>query len=380
MIIIMTLKEKINASIILGSYLDTLGFYNGIWEFNFRSNMKINDLETGSYINYEILSDFFSKGGFNIDISDWNSSDDTIMMIATIKACNKGGSQEHFIDEYLKIMPLLEEKKRLSGVATINSLRILKKSRDPSKILYSSSMGGNGAAMRTHYIGIHFKDIKKIIDVSIMASRLTHNYPLGFLSGMTIALFTHWAINDIEPWKWCTKLIELEENGTIDKIIKETADDIYDKYMIDKSEFWNVIYKYKEFRASRFHLRTYEFRFGYDRLDDLFNVLYNKNSKELVRFGGSGVSAVLIAYDSILLSIIPKGSTELTDEMDLNKPEKLLYSWQNLVFLSTLHFGDNDTIGAIAGMLFGALRGFDGVSNKILNMLEFKDEIKKLTH
>ena len=49
------LKEKINASIILGSYLDTLGFYNGIWEFNFRSNMKINDLQTGSYINYEIL-------------------------------------------------------------------------------------------------------------------------------------------------------------------------------------------------------------------------------------------------------------------------------------------------------------------------------------
>jgi ADP-ribosylarginine hydrolase len=378
MIIIMTLKEKINASIILGSYLDTLGFYNGLWEFNFKSNMKIDNLQLGSYINYEILSDFFSKGGFNIDISDWNSSDDTIMMIATIKACNKGGDQKDFIDEYLKIMPLLEEKKRLSGVATINSLRLLKKYRDPSKILYSSSMGGNGAAMRTHYIGIHFKDIKKIIDVSIMASRLTHNYPLGFLSGMAVALFTHWAINDIEPWKWCDKLIELEEKGTIDEIIKKNADDIYDKYMIDKTEFWNVVYKYREFRVNRFHLRTYEFRFGFDRNNDLSNILYNNNLKDYSRMGGDGVSAVLMAYDSILLSIIPKGSEELTEEMDLNKPEKLLYSWQNLVFLSTLHFGDNDTIGAIAGMLFGALRGFDGVSNKVLNMLEFKDEIKKI--
>jgi ADP-ribosylarginine hydrolase len=378
--ILKILKEKINASIILGSYLDTLGFYNGIWEFNFRSNMKINDLQTGNYINYEILSDFFSKGGFNIDISDWDSSDDTIMMIATIKACNKGGNQKDFIDEYLKIMPLLEEKKRLSGVATVNSLRILKKTGDPSKIIYSSSMGGNGAAMRTHYIGIHFKEIKKIIEVSIMSSRLTHNYPLGFLSGMTVALMTFWAINDIEPWKWCDKLIELEENGTIDEIIKNTADDIYDKYMIDKSEFWNVVYKYKEFRVNRFHLRTYEFRFGFDRNNDLVNILYNNTLKDYSRMGGDGVSAVLIAYDSILLSIIPKGSEELTDEMDLNKPEKLLYSWQNLVFLSALHFGDNDTIGAIAGMLFGALRGFDGVSNKVLNMLEFKDEIKKLTH
>ena len=148
--------------------------------------------------------------------------------------------------------------------------------------------------------------------------------------------------------------------------------------MVDKNDFWNIVYKYKEFRASRFHLRTYEFRFGYDRLDDLLDVLYNKNLKDLNRFGGSGVTAVLLAYDSILLSIIPKGSNELNSEMDLSKPKKLLYSWQNLVFLSTLHFGDNDTIGAIAGMLFGALRGFDGVSENVLNMLEFKNEINKV--
>jgi ADP-ribosylglycohydrolase len=372
------LKEKIKASIILGSYLDTLGFYGGFWEFNFKIKEDINNLQTAYNINYEIVADFFSKGGFNINISDWDASDDTIMMIATIKACNKGGSQENFIDEYLKIMPLLEEKKRMSGIATLNSLKILKKTRDASKIIYSSSMGGNGAAMRTHYIGIHFKDIKKIIEVSIMASRLTHNYPLGFLSGMTVALFTHWGINDIYPWEWCDKLIELEKNGTIDNIIKNTANDIYEKYMIDKNEFWNIIYKYKEFRASRFHLRTHEFRFGYNRLDDLFDILYNKNLKELNRFGGSGVSAVLLAYDSILLSIIPKDSAELNSEMDLSKPKTLVYSWQNLVFLSTLHFGDNDTIGAIAGMLFGALRGFDGVNENVLNMLEFKNEINKL--
>ena len=35
------LKEKISASLVLGSYLDTLGFNHGFWEFNFKQNLKI---------------------------------------------------------------------------------------------------------------------------------------------------------------------------------------------------------------------------------------------------------------------------------------------------------------------------------------------------
>ena len=371
----MKLKEKISASCILGSYLDTLGFNNGFWEFNFREGYKISNLSTAVQYNYEILSDFFSKGGFNINISDWDASDDTIMMIATIKACKKGGSQKNFIDEYLKIYPLLEDKKRISGIATLNSLKLLSKTKDPSKIIYSSSMGGNGAAMRTHYIGIHFTDIKKIIEVSIMASRLTHNYTIGFMGGVIMALFTNWAINDIPPWIWCDKLIELNENGTIDKIINDTTD-IYDKYIEDKHLVWDILYKYREFRANRFYLRINEFKYGSDRLDSLYNILYDHKLDDLSKFGGTGISAVMIAYDSILLSIVPKENSN--EELNLKKPDTFMYSWQNLVFLSTLHFGDNDTTGAIAGMLYGALRGFDGVSKKVINMLEFKDELQSL--
>lgn len=371
------LKEKISASLVLGSYLDTLGFNHGFWEFNFKQSIKIMNLKMAMVINNEIISDFFSKGGFEIDLSDWDASDDTIMMIATTKACNKGGSQKDFIDEYLKIYPLLKDKKRISGITTLNSLEILSKNKDPSKIKYSSSMGGNGASMRTHYIGIHFKDIKKIIEVSIMASRLTHNYPMGFLGGMTTALMTHWAINDVHPWLWCDKLVELNDNGTIDNIIYNTTD-IYDKYMKDKDEFWNMVYHYRESRAHRFHLRINEFKYSSDRFQNLYSIFHDSNLDDLSTFGGSGGSAVLMAYDCILLSIIPKENPN--EEMDLTKPEKLVYSWQNLVFLSTLHFGDNDTTGAIAGMLYGALRGYDGISNKVIKMLEFKDEIKKLTH
>jgi ADP-ribosylarginine hydrolase len=359
----------------LGSYLDTLGFFNGLWEFNY--NLPIDSYNTAINMNYNILHNFFALGGYNIDISDWNSSDDTIMMIATVVACKKGGSINNFIHEYLKILPLLEQKIRLSGITTIQSLRILEKTRDPNNITYSSNMGGNGAAMRTHYIGIYFDDIKKIIETSIMASRLTHNYPMGFLGGMTTALFTHWAINNIHPWKWCDKLVELNENGTIDNIIFNTTD-IYDKYMEDKDEFWDIVYKYREFRAHRFHLRLGEFKYGSDRLGDLYHILHNNELDDLSNFGSTGAAAVLIAYDSLLLSIIPKDTHETNEEMDLSKPDKFMYSWQNLVFLSTLHFGDNDTTGAIAGMLFGALRGYDGISNKVINMLEFKNELNNL--
>ena len=165
----MTLNEQISASCVVGSSLDTLGVNNGFWDFNFRVSRKLKDLPVGIYTNYEILSDFFSKGGFNINLSNWDASDDTIMMIATVKACKKGGSQKDFIDEYLNIYPLLQEKNRYSGLATLNSLKILNKSKDHSKIIYNSSMGGNGAAMRTHYIGIHFNDIKKIIETSLMS-------------------------------------------------------------------------------------------------------------------------------------------------------------------------------------------------------------------
>jgi hypothetical protein len=208
-----------------------------------------------------------------------------------------------------------------------------------------------------------------------MSSRLTHNYPLGFLGGMTVSLFTHWAINDIEPWKWCDKLIELNENNIIDKVIEKTTD-IYYKYKEDKQKYWDIIYKYRELRVNRFHLRTREFKFSSDRLDDLYSILYNRKLDDLSRFGGDSLSAVLIAYDSLLLSIIPKDNPN--EELDLKKPDRHMYSWQNLVFLSTLHFGDNDTTGAIAGMLYGALRGFDGINKHVVNMLEFKDELLKL--
>ena len=376
-------KEKISASLVLGSYLDTLGFFNGIWEFNY--DTKIHSFKDALAINYNILHNFYALGGHNIDLSNMKSSDDTIMMIATANACIKGGALKDFINEYLNILPLLEEKTRLSGITTLQSLRILDKTKDPNKIIYSSNMGGNGAAMRTHYIGIHYKDINKIIDISIMASRLTHNYPLGFLGGMTTALFTHYAINDINPWEWTSKMLKLEESGLIDSIVKKQLNsNDYKEYLKDKEEYWLSWKRYDEFRTTRFAIKIGEFVDSYERYNDLYKIIYNisidKNDKNIpyARLGASGNAATIIALDGLLLSINP---IDPTTDIDLNKPNELKYNWESLVFFTTLHFGDNDTTGAIAGMWFGALRGYDEVNknvSKIINMLEFKKQIKKI--
>ena len=66
------------------------------------------------------------------------------------------------------------------------------------------------------------------------------------------------------------------------------------------------------------------------------------------------------------------------DTLNLNDINSISYNWESLVFFSTLHFGDNDTIGTIAGNWFGALRGFEGVKKHILEELEFKKEITSL--
>ena len=113
--------------------------------------------------------------------------------------------------------------------------------------------------------------------------------------------------------------------------------------------------------------------------NDLFKIIYNtsidRNDNKIPysRMGASGNAATIFALDSLLLSINPPDGVE---EIDLDDDKNLKYNWQSLVFFSTLHFGDNDTIGAIAGMWFGALRGYDGVSKNIIKMLEFKKDLK----
>jgi ADP-ribosylarginine hydrolase len=346
--------DKKMACMVIGSYLDTLGYKNGLWEFNF--NQKVPELANGTIVSYEILHNYYAFGGPNINISKWVASDDTILMIATKNACIKGGKYEDYKKEYLKVLPLLKEDKRGSGIATIESLELLAKNK---KIKYDKKYGGNGPASRCAYIGIHNDNIDEIIKQSIISSRMTHNYTMGFLSGLVVALFTHYAYNDINIFEWSTKLIELYENGDIDKYMKTT--DIYDEYEKDKVKFFDYFYMFNEEMLETYKYRINDNLYSVSRLAKLEKYLPAiKYSGDYGNMGGSGIGCVIYSYDALLMSYDYEYKT---------------FNYDSLVFFSTLHFGDNDTTGAVCGCWFGALTGFKYFDKEKINMLEFRGQL-----
>jgi len=374
------ISEKIEASLMIASYLETIGFKNSIWEFNYNIIVKNSTmyLKVWTYL----LQHYMILGGSNIDITGWDSSDDTILILATANACVNGGKEENYKEQYLSYLDKLKDKRRVPGVTTIESLSFLKHS-DSSKLKVNSNMGGNGAAMRTGPIGIvWYKNIEKVIEESLIASKLTHNYYIGFLGGMVTALFTAFAMNNIPPWEWCDKLLELYYNNTIQKYyIIDNRHNIenLDNYF----KYWK---KYKEIRISKLIYKntTSNFIFTNDRTEFLLGfspnstiknqLLSGKSFDELDNFdwfqiGASGLDSCIYAYDCLLSSMNTPGSVRL----DFNN---ITYSWDSFVSLVAIHPGDNDTTAAIGGSWYGALLGYNGVDKNRMKQLEFYKELK----
>jgi ADP-ribosylarginine hydrolase len=197
---------------------------------------------------------------------------------------------------------------------------------------------------------------------------------MGFLGCLVTALFCSYAIRNIEPWKWGKMLIELNNSGKIDKYIEKIG--IKNKYDNDKHKFWDFWYDYVEQRLPKFYIKPKEFMFSSNRVSDLLlympDVILKNNQANFSKLGATGCGATILAYDSLLCSINMKRKVESFDKI---KMDDVNFSWQNLVYFSTLHFGDNDSTGIIAGSWYGALKGFEGFDKKKINELEFKKEL-----
>jgi ADP-ribosylarginine hydrolase len=372
-------KEKIEASIMIASFLDTLGFNNGQWEFNYGSK-PASTIQTASIINFTLIHHYMSIGGFNyINIKGWNSSDDTILIIATIKALldNNENKEITFINRYIEIYNELENPERMSGRRTLTSITFLKKIIQKTKdtyldmIEYGKDMGGNGAAIRTGPIGLFYaNDINKVISTSIINSRLTHNIPLGYLGGLISALFAAFAINGVDSWLWIDKLFELEQT-IIDYIHTTNIKNEHDKEI---KEYFRKWHHYKEFRFDdllKFRNKS-QFIFPNERFLALKEYIIEYKDNSPFNFGSSGLDSVIYAYDSLLLSIIPNENFEL----DIKTP---IYNPESFVFFSTIHSGDSDSTGAIAGFWYGALLGYNGFDKKKIETLEFYNELKTIS-
>ena len=373
-------NEKIEAGIMLASYLDTIGFKNGQWEFNFsRGTRHINDAITA---NFTIVHHYMSLGGFNnLDIKNWKSSDDTLLIMATIRALNNGATELDFVKQYIEIYDELVNEERVSGYQTLKSIDFLKKITKTGKkdsylkmISYDKKMGGNGAAIRTGPIGVFYaNNFEKLIDVSIMASRLTHNIPLGYLGGFISALFTSYAFNNIEPWLWIDKLLDLVKSKKILNYIHSTSIGTdHDKEIQKYFSYW-VQYKETRFNDLINYRGKSQFIFPLDRFNALSEYVIKYEQEEpKFNFGSSGLDSIIFAYDSLLMSITPNERFAI----DVDNPT---YNAESFLFFSTLHCGDSDSTGAIAGYWYGTLLGYNGFDQNKMKKLEFYNQLKKLS-
>lgn len=355
------MEERYIACLVLQSLGDTIGFKNGEWEFkNFSKNVPLD------YTN-EILYEFIDLGGINhLDVKKWNASDDTIMHMRTAEALLENFNSLNTFANILKekyieaFKQLKEEKNRYPGVALMKYLKELSDGTEWDAIPYDFKAGGSGASMRTSCIGLAYHGInnrEKLIQISIEASRITHNSAVGYLGGMTSALFTAFAIEDLEINLWPFELLKIFENNLVENYIKKTGRGVseYDK---DSHIFIN---KWKTYIDDKFDENKKPIKRKTTRNLVFRGKYYYDNysfKQEGVFFPGSGGDdSVIIAFDCLL---------------DAGN------SWEKLVIYSMMHIGDTDTTGSIAASWWGALKGFQDVPPINYENLEYKNKLIKL--
>lgn len=337
---------------------DAIGYKNSEWEFMF---------------NYDKIYQFIALGGINhIDTKDWHISDDTMLHVqmadALVHKYNDGDDLSILGNAFKNnLLDALEEfhnegyAVRNPGDITIRNLFKLQDGLEWNGLEYDHEYGGNGAAMRNLCIGLAFykpSDFDKLIEISIEMSRVTHNSVIGYLGGFVSALFTSYALQNIDIKKWPFLLMDLYKNKTIEKYIKKKDRDVEEyykyahiffnkwaTYIQDKfDENGNVIEKRTTINLI-WRSRYYTDNYRYKKDSDLNNYTIP---------GGGGDDVMIIAYDSLL---------------DAGN------KWETLVFYAMLHVGDTDTTGCIAAGLYGIIYGMNDIPKINYENLEFKDLI-----
>lgn len=353
------MEERYISTIVLHALGDTIGFKNGDWEFNY-----FKDVITYDTTN-ELLYEFIDLGGINeINLENWYVSDDTILHMAIARALLKSSKKyndkmilnikKELVKAYNEIVIDYDEnsKDRMPGVTTNKYIEKFRKGYDGRNSPYDKYAGGNGAAIRSSCIGLAYygeNNRAKLCEISIESSRVTHNSAIGYLGGLTAALFTAYAIEGIDIIKWPFGLIDLLSSPELMK--KFTNDNIDEKD--DYEKYTNYWRKYVDMRfddgnlvKSKAHTNIiFRSRFHYEN--------FTKGTGSFL-IGESGYSSTIMAYDSLLDS----GNV-----------------WEKLIIYSALHFGDSDSVAAIAASWYGALYGFGDVPVKNLKYLEFKEEL-----
>ena len=370
------MEERIYSVLILHALGDTIGFKNGDWEFNYDDMSKLEVLD---YVN-ELIYEFIELGGVNgIDLKGWHVSDDTFLHLAIGRSMLKFKKKinEPFIldikrniqQEAIRMQNEKEGKykaenneidsnnvNRYMGVTTQIEIMKFTKKYDARFGKYDSFSGGNGAAMRSLVIGLCLHDEKNrelMSDLSVVSSQITHNNAIGYLAGFTAALFTALAITNVPIKKWVYILLDYLKSDTLKKYLSlDNLDQIHDHNMYIR--YWQK-YIDTKFDAKKEPIRNRSYSNPMHRIR-YFHDNFHKDDISY-QIGGSGFLCMIMAYDAVL---------------DCDG------KWEKLIVYAILHSGDSDTIGAVAGGLYGAVYGMGDVPLHMLEHLERKKEIEKL--
>lgn len=355
---------------ILHALGDTIGFKNGDWEFNYH---EIDKLLVLDYVN-ELIYEFIDLGGVNgIDLSKWKISDDTYMHIAIGKSMLQynGKLSKKFISiikDNLKIEvdrlwdendPSITKNpfNRYIGHTTSYSVDKFTDDFDARNDVYNDYGGGNGAAMRNLIIGICLfgeKNRQKLIELSIISSQLTHNNALGYLGGFNSALFAAYAVEKIPMEEWGFGLIEyLKSNQLKSYLSLDNLDQIYDHNSYIR--YWQK-YLDTKFDKHKKPLKTRANANPMHRIRYFYENFFRGTASDQI--GSSGYLCMIMAYDALL---------------DCDG------KWEKLIVYAILHSGDSDTVGAIAGGLYGAVYGLGDVPKHMFMNIERKEELKELS-
>jgi ADP-ribosylglycohydrolase len=358
----MSIKDKYLLTFVLHALGDTIGFKNSDWKMDYDRRGDIGTIN-------EFVYEFIDLGGVNgIDISNWLISSDTIYHMAIANSVLKfkkvvdklfiDNTKNNIIRAYNR---MISDKKnrifRYEGATTARYLEQnkMKEGFDASNLPYDSKSGGNGVAGRSLCIGLAFwkeEDLNKLVEVSVKLGTITHNSPLGFLSGMTTALFTSFAIREIDITKWPHMLIKILESDLVKNFIKTEITEVQFDYM-DYVRYWK---KYidtrfvdeKPIKSRSTSNLIFRIKYYYENF-----VKGTKSSGIAV----SGFCAVIMAYDALL---------------DCDG------IWEKIIFYAILNPSDSSTVGAIAGGLYGAIYGLGDIPNKMLEHIEEGNELIKL--
>ena len=327
-------------TLIFQSMGDTLGYYNGLWEFN-----NDNPNACPEYVN-ELIYQYFNLGGFmDINFKNMIASDDTILYQSTLislyssylhfnKLSMKNNDinieNSEFIKFYGKTLrnKYLDEfenlKSRHPGVTTMNSLESQKNIRW-DKLPYNSKSIGAGSAMRTGCLGIVVNDDIIISILAIEASRITHNSATAILGAITSALFTKFSIMKYDINEWPNMMLDIINSNDIDEYMASSRKNEYKSFERDRTIFIGKWKKYISLihpginpNINQNYMKNPVLR--YENLTERF-------SQDCDIPGSCGDDATIMAYDSLIRC---NGSIE------------------KLIMYSILHPGDSDTVGSMA--------------------------------